>query len=229
MQLQAEYSPDIVHLNSFGHGDLAWKSPVVLTVHSCVRSWWTAVRGGHAPREWDRYTGAVRAALGSADVVTAPSNAMARAVAENYGTPLPRVIYNGIRPEAFHAGKKEPFVFCAGRLWDEAKNIGALAGIASEIAWPVYLAGDAGAASFSGCSLPGKLSSEEIAQWYARAAIYALPARYEPFGLSVVEAGLSGCALVLGDIPSLREIWGDAALYVSPNRPRRTQGARYRN
>ncbi len=32
-----------------------------------------------------------------------------------------------------------------------------------------------------------------------------LPARYEPFGLSVLEAALSGCALVLGDIPSLRE------------------------
>jgi glycosyltransferase involved in cell wall biosynthesis len=49
------------------------------------------------------------------------------------------------------------------------------------------------------------------------AAIYALPARYEPFGLSALEAALSGCALVLGDLPSLREIWGDAALYVVPD------------
>ena len=47
-----------------------------------------------------------------------------------------------------------------------------------------------------------------------RAAIYALPARYEPFGLSILEAALSGCALVIGDIPSLREIWADAALFV---------------
>jgi glycogen synthase len=44
-----------------------------------------------------------------------------------------------------------------------------------------------------------------------------LPARYEPFGLSALEAALSGCALVLGDIPSLREIWGDAAIFVSPD------------
>jgi glycosyltransferase involved in cell wall biosynthesis len=49
-----------------------------------------------------------------------------------------------------------------------------------------------------------------------RAALYALPARYEPFGLSVLEAALAGCALVLGDIPSLREVWGDAALFVAP-------------
>ena len=27
----------------------------------------------------------------------------------------------------------------------------------------------------------------------------------------------SGCALVLGDLPSLREVWGDAALYVRPD------------
>ena len=58
--------------------------------------------------------------------------------------------------------------------------------------------------------LLGSLSPRALAAWLARAAIYCLPARYEPFGLSVLEAALSGCALVLGDIPSLREIWDDA-------------------
>jgi glycosyltransferase involved in cell wall biosynthesis len=51
----------------------------------------------------------------------------------------------------------------------------------------------------------------------ARASIYAMPARYEPFGLSILEAGLSGCALVLGDIPSLREHWDGAAAFVAPD------------
>jgi glycogen(starch) synthase len=32
-----------------------------------------------------------------------------------------------------------------------------------------------------------------------------------------VEAALAGCALVLGDIPSLREVWADAALFVPPD------------
>jgi glycosyltransferase involved in cell wall biosynthesis len=44
-----------------------------------------------------------------------------------------------------------------------------------------------------------------------------LPARYEPFGLSILEAALSECALVLGDIPSLRENWEGAAMFVSPD------------
>ncbi|HEX8375042.1 MAG TPA: glycosyltransferase, partial [Geminicoccaceae bacterium] len=45
------------------------------------------------------------------------------------------------------------------------------------------------------------------------------PARYEPFGLAVLEAAASGCALVLGDILSLRELWGGAARFVSRNEP----------
>jgi glycosyltransferase involved in cell wall biosynthesis len=32
----------------------------------------------------------------------------------------------------------------------------------------------------------------------------------------VLEAALSGCALVLGDVPALRELWEGAALFVEP-------------
>jgi glycosyltransferase involved in cell wall biosynthesis len=63
----------------------------------------------------------------------------------------------------------------------------------------------------------GRLSAQAIARWYTRAAIYALPARYEPFGLSVLEAARAGCALVLGDIASLRENWEGAAVFVGPD------------
>src|SRR4051812_30788746 len=58
-----------------------------------------------------------------------------------------------------------------------------------------------------------------MARWFGAASIYCLPARYEPFGLSALEAALAGCALVLGDIPSLREVWGEAAVFVSPEHP----------
>lgn len=65
----------------------------------------------------------------------------------------------------------------------------------------------------------GFLAPEALAPWYAAASVYALPARYEPFGLTVLEAALSGCALVLGDIPSLRELWDGAAIFVDPESP----------
>ncbi len=52
-----------------------------------------------------------------------------------------------------------------------------------------------------------------------------MDARYEPFGLSVLEAALAGCALVLGDVPSLRELWDDAAVFVAPDDADALRGA----
>ena len=63
----------------------------------------------------------------------------------------------------------------------------------------------------------GVVPSDELVRLYGDASIFALPARYEPFGLSILEAALSGCALVLGDIPSLRELWAGAAVFVPPD------------
>ena len=121
------------------------------------------------------------------------------------------------------ADRKEPLVLSAGRLWDEAKNVDgarasrracpgrvALAGEARPT-WPASGASTMRSSTSGGCRRPS------CAAWMARAAIYALPARYEPFGLSMLEAALSGCALVLGDIPSLREIWDGAAVFVAPD------------
>jgi glycosyltransferase involved in cell wall biosynthesis len=118
--------------------------------------------------------------------------------------------------------EKENFVLSAGRLWDEGKNLQALDEAAVRLSIPVYVAGD--------CRHPegriirpqaahalGALSPDRLAERMARAAIYAAPARYEPFGLSILEAAASGCALVLGDIPSLRELWDDAAVFVPPD------------
>jgi glycosyltransferase involved in cell wall biosynthesis len=131
------------------------------------------------------------------------------------------VIYNARDPRDFAAAAaaKEPFILTAGRIWDEAKNTAALEAIAPRVRWPTLIAGP-GRAEANGSPNPrflGPLDPSELAAVMARASIYALPARYEPFGLSALEAALCGCALVLGDIESLREIWGDAAVFVAPD------------
>jgi glycosyltransferase involved in cell wall biosynthesis len=56
-----------------------------------------------------------------------------------------------------------------------------------------------------------------LAEYQSAASIYVAPALYEPFGLTVLEAALSGCALVLSDIPSFRENWSGAALLIPTN------------
>ena len=218
LDLESRYSPDLIHLNTLGHGALPWQSPVVLTAHSCVLSWWAAVKREPLDPAWDRYRREAARSIEVADVVTTPSRTMLEAVERHYGPNLAErrmVVPNGRNPHRFTARTKEPFVLTAGRLWDEGKNAAAVAQVAGRIDWPVYMAGESGA--LDGCNMLGRLASHEMAGWFGRASIYALPARYEPFGLSALEAGLAGCALVLGDIPSLREVWDNAAVFVPPD------------
>lgn len=223
--LEAQFQPDVVHLNGFAHAALPWEAPVLVGAHSCVLSWWRAVHGADAPAEWSEYARVVRDGLNAADVVVTPSAHLRDQLTELYGlnTP-PRVIANGRSHRRFRPGRKEPFVLSVGRAWDPAKNIAQLTSIAGELPWPVRVAGDAAGpdgttADLSAVEWLGRLSEAETASLLERAEIYALPAKYEPFGLSVLEAALCGCALVLGDIPSLRENWDDAALFVDPNDP----------
>jgi glycogen synthase len=225
LALEHTLAPDVVHLNGYCHAALPWRAPVLVAAHSCVGSWWRAVHGMEAPDEWARYRAAVIEGLAAARLVVAPTAAMLGALDEEYGLRARAcVIPNGL-PHADPADidgwlvQKEPFVLAAGRLWDEAKNVDALSFVASGLPWPIRVAGSARAPSGSDRLLGaveclGHLPADELRRWYARAAIYALPARYEPFGLSVLEAAASGCALVLGDIRSLRENWDGAALFV---------------
>lgn len=221
--LEANLKPDIIHLNGYAHAALPWNEPVLVVGHSCVLSWWKAVRHEDPLLEWQYYRQAVARGLHAADMVVAPSQTMLDALHEHYG-PLPqsKVIYNGRIPGRFRSGIKQEFIIAAGRLWDEAKNISALSKVAPDLCWPVYVAGEARdpdghTENHSQVKHLGHLSSHEMTAWLANASIYALPTRYEPFGLSILEAALSGCALVLGDIPSLREIWEDSALFIPPD------------
>jgi glycosyltransferase involved in cell wall biosynthesis len=222
LELEQKFSPDVVHLNGYAHGSLPWNAPVVIAGHSCVCSWWQAVKGEDVPARYDRYCAEVRRGLQAAAIVITPSKAMLDVLEHYYGRlARSRVIANGRSPSVHSAAGKQPFVLSAGRLWDEAKNIVALAEAAPRLEWEVFIAGDSGHpdgyhTEFENVHCLGKLSSVELAAWMSRASIFVLPARYEPFGLSAVEAALSGCALVLGDIPSQREVWGNAALFVPP-------------
>lgn len=66
----------------------------------------------------------------------------------------------------------------------------------------------------------GYLPDGQVAALYRGALLVALPTIYEGFGLPAVEAMGAGVPLVCSDIPVLREVVGDAAVFVSPERPR---------
>jgi glycosyltransferase involved in cell wall biosynthesis len=61
--------------------------------------------------------------------------------------------------------------------------------------------------------LLGSLPQSSLLALLAHSSIYIATSIYEPFGIAPLEAALCGCAVVANDIASLREVWGDDALY----------------
>ena len=62
----------------------------------------------------------------------------------------------------------------------------------------------------------GRLERAQVDAWMRAASVYVAPSRYEPFGLAPLEAANHGCALVLSDLPTFRELWGGCAAFVPP-------------
>ncbi len=222
LDLGDRLQPDLIHLNSYAHAALPWSSPVLVVAHSCVCSWFQCVHGCEPTPEWDEYRHRVRQGLQHADLVTGPTMSALETLSKDYGAfRSAGPIYNGCESAEGFAPRTDELVFCAGRLWDPAKNIATLDRAAQQIRQPVYAAGTSTGPDQQRIELKnirplGYLGQAVLRQWYRRAAVFVLPSLYEPFGLTALEAGLAGCALVLSDIPSLREVWGDAAVFVPP-------------
>ncbi len=225
-----EVRPDLLHSSQYCYGALPVDIPKLVVGHSDVISWWVAVHG-QAPRESDWiawYRRTVSAGIAGATAVVAPSQWMLEQLTR-YGRAANRsVIYNGRNPGLFNPhASKDDLVVSVGRLWDAGKQVSLLLEHDHKI--PVCIAGSdkhpdevmrgatparSARRSISFC---GPQPHAQLAQLFSRAAMYAATSRYEPFGLAPLEAALSRCVLVANDIPSLREIWDDAALYFDAN------------
>jgi glycosyltransferase involved in cell wall biosynthesis len=204
--------------------DTAWPAPVIVAAHSCVGTWWQAVRGGSMPTDLAWRADAVERGLAAADAVITPSHSFATALQTRYGIARPiHAIHNGRHPVAA-AGRRGLHVFTAGRLWDAGKNIATLDAAAALLGRPVLAAGPAGGPNGARIEcrhlqLLGPLDEAAMAAQFAAAPVFVSLARYEPFGLAVLEAAQAGCALVLSDIATFRELWDCAALFVDPDDP----------
>jgi glycosyltransferase involved in cell wall biosynthesis len=219
--LARDWKADIIHLNLPSQAcGLSDRWPVVVASHSCVPTWWRAVRGTDLPSAWAWQVQRNQAGFRRADAVIVPSDSHAAALNKVYDRLPPlHVIHNATAVDLADE-PKEPLVLSAGRWWDPGKNGAILDEAAAAVAWPVILAGPLDGpngqhAAFRNVRTPGGLPHKDILALMRRSAIFAAPSRYEPFGLAVVEAAMSGAALVLADIPTFRELWSGAALFVS--------------
>jgi CDP-paratose 2-epimerase len=217
---------DLIHLNSpaLATGN-RFPAPLVGVCHSCLATWWSAVRGGEMPDDFRWRTELVRHGLLACDRVVAPTRAFAEATARLYDLPPPLAVHNGrTPPPAARPLARARQVFTAGRLWDEGKNLAVLDAAAARVDAPCFAAGplkgpNGAAIALAHLRTLGILAPDHVGEWLARSPVFASLARYEPFGLAVLEAAQAGCALVLSDIPTFRELWDGAAVFVPPNDP----------
>lgn len=216
----ASFAPDLLLSNQFCFGATALDLPRVVAVHSDVISWARAARpSALAGTPWlNRYTALVQRGLLQAGAVTAPTSSVLKGLKSSFFLPSNGIVIpNGRTLPAAPEESRSLQAVVAGRLWDEAKGLGTLA--EASLPLPVLLAGETAHEGQSlelelpGVTRLGPLSPDDLQALYRRSAIYLCPSVYEPFGLAPLEAALCGCALVCRDLPSLREVWGDDALY----------------
>lgn len=220
-ELAARHAVDLLHLNlpSQARG-LTTRRPVVVTSHSCLPTWWAAVKGDALPPVFARHRALNAEGFSRADRILAVSRSHAEALARAYG-PLPRldVIHNAAAPATPMQRTGAVHALAVGRWWDEAKGARVLDAAAAAAATPILAIGategpNGARAGFAHVRHLGRLGGEATRAAMAHAGIFVSPARYEPFGLAALEAAKEGCALVLADIPTFRELWGGAALLV---------------
>jgi glycosyltransferase involved in cell wall biosynthesis len=222
--LADELSADIVQLNApalAAGADFA--QPVIAVAHSCVGTWWQAVKTGPIATDLAWRAELTEAGLRAATRVVTPSGAFGAMLQHRYGlSEAPLVVRNGRRFAPAAPAPLQDVAFSAGRLWDEGKNIAVLDRAAGITSVPFRLAGPLTGPNGASVELRhaqplGMLTDPGLAQHLAARPVFVSSALYEPFGLAVLEAAQAGCALILSDIPTFRELWEGAARFVYPH------------
>ncbi len=214
---------DRVHLHAPAlAAEVAWSVPVVAVAHSDVGTWWHALHGSRLPYDLAWRAESTALGLAEADAVIAPTHAFAAALERQYRPDRPIVVvHNGLAPAPAIARARAPGVLTAGRLWDAGKNVALLDRLAHRLAVPIAAAGPLSGphgqtVGFAALQCLDSLSRAALAEEMAARTVFVSAARYEPFGLAVLEAAQAGMALALSDIPTHRELWDGAALFFHP-------------
>jgi glycosyltransferase involved in cell wall biosynthesis len=225
-ELAGDLGADIAQLNMPSLAASGrFSMPVVAMAHSCVASWWDAVFGGAPPDDFIWRSRLMHAGLHRSAAIVAPSRAFARTIRRIYRLVRPPVVvHNGRACQPLPRASLHDFVFTAGRLWDQGKNLALLDRAAARLCIPVKAAGaicgpHGERIKLKNIKTLGEVGGKAVAGCLASRPIFVSVARYEPFGLAALEAAQAGCALILSDIPTFRELWGGAALFVDAEDP----------
>lgn len=179
-----------------------------------------------------RFTAQARQAAAASDAIIAVSEFTARQVEQLLGVERARlhVVHHGanrMRPPV--PVERENVILNVGAI-QKRKNIARLVEAFERTprGWKLVLAGSAGYGAGeilariessprrADIQALGYVSREELAEWYARARIFAFPSLDEGFGMPVLEAMAAGTPVVAANRAALPEVCGSAALLVDP-------------
>lgn len=227
VRLARSEAVDLVHCNMPTLAAERFPVPLVAVTHGCVATWWQAAKQEPLDEAFSWHREMMRQGLCTADAVVAPSASYAATVRSTYGLAAkPLTVHNG-RASLPSAASSEPpanAALAVGRWWDPVKNAAALDRAAAKLDLPFFAAGKlegphGECVSFQHMQALGQLGDAALAEMLALRPIFVSAATFEPFGLAVLEAAQAGCALVLSDIGTFRELWSDAAIFVDPADP----------
>ena len=232
--LVRDLKPDLLQLGQFCYGDLPVTVPKVISAHGDPVTRATAIG-----RTGPRLTRAIRwfkeraqRGVAAADAVVATTEWMLSAVRESYAAPRQEAVIGPGRNAMFYNSRaeKEELVLTVGRMQDTAQQITLLTGLAQPLPVCIVTSGTmapvrknpirADVRTTLGrapVAIRGPQSEGQMRSLFSRASIYAATSSYEPLGLAAVEAALSRCAILANDVPSHREMWGEAAYYFNTN------------
>jgi glycosyltransferase involved in cell wall biosynthesis len=195
--------------------------PSIAVTHGCVSTWWAAAKRTPLDRPYHWHRALMLEGLCAVDRVVAPSRAYADSVAAHYRLSRPPVaVHNGrLAPSAIKPGALSDQAITVGRIWDSVKNAALLDQVAARLAVPFYAAGALIGPHNERIALDhlhtlGEIDGDAVRQRLAARPVFVSAASFEPFGLAVLEAAQAGCALVLSDIATFRELWDGAAVFV---------------
>jgi len=226
--------PDLLHLNQLSFGALPVETPRLVVAHGDIITWWLSVHGREpAPSAWlEWYRQTMTRGIERAEVVVTATRWMEEMLrlAFSDGFEGHRVL-PGRNPIYFNPFiTKEESVLAIGRLWDTGKQVSLLIHHAHGMPVciigadhtvpppPVPIRADVRVSTDQHeISVKGAQTESQLRTLYSKATIFAATSRYEPMGLTSIEAAFSRCALVANDTAAHRELWGDAALYFEHN------------
>lgn len=162
-----------------------------------------------------------------------PSNTLKTLILQNNPNANIEVINNGIDTNAFSPKPKKKSILCCSRI-NENKGIQYLIEAINQLDtdWQIDIAGDGpyletlkeyAKSSKTKVSFHGWIPNDDarLKTLFEQASIFVLPSEFENFPTVLLEAMACGNAIVATDVGGIREVVGDAALFI---RPKDTQG-----